>query len=349
MPEETPAPAAASNPAPEPPPGFTLPLSAWLAWGLCTALFVLHALSYQNNPTPYQQGGMIGQAIVLFLVPSVVAWIVWRASGRSTRAGRNGFLITLGLVALNQIPEALREAHRYHNADVIAELARESKTDLRASLERDGVVSGEAAGRILDKASKTFAEQVAANTGEDREIALCMQEFMSRGSAVRQRQLAAVKAADMSTFFDLDSLATASLRSARRDALRQLQESNAALREYLEQGSSWVEAELTRRQVSPDRIRKMMAGYAAGAARNMPTALAIRGTDEDLVGLMLDFLAFAEEFEGKWSKDAKSGDLVLPTNAASERYNNLIKQVNDVSQKQLELQKTLLAPRPAGN
>jgi hypothetical protein len=334
-----------SAPPPVPPPvvAFKLPPLAWIAWAVAAVVLTGLSLTGAGALSAFETGRAIGQAVGLLLLPTLFAWIAWRAGRRSSRAALIAFLVVLGLGFFGQVTQQLDRRRKAAATARLETVANESKAELLAAVDQEGGITAEDQSRALNKAMAVLSENAATAKGEDREVALGMEAFLTWARQCQERQAAAVQKVDLGTFFDLAQHATADQRSDKREAVEELKKANAELRVFVSDGAAWIERELKQRQVSAAMIRSVLAGYGDSAGKNRPLLLPIRELDERFADLLVEFIGFAEALEGRWSMDA-AGNLLLPDDASVERYNGFIARAQDIGAKQTDLQRQLFAP-----
>src|SRR4051812_15217903 len=96
-------PAPAPTPLSLTPARFSLPRAGWIVWGLYAALNVVLILIRKGPADPYHTGQFVGSVVAALLFPALVAWVVWRVSGRSTLSGNITFFVVFGLAVLGQL------------------------------------------------------------------------------------------------------------------------------------------------------------------------------------------------------------------------------------------------------
>lgn len=332
-------------PVTEKPKSFHLPPHAWIIWALLAGLLGWLALSGSGSLSAREQGQIVGQIVGLLLFPTLLGWVAWRISQRSNRAGLIVFYVVLSLSFFGQLTQRAQRRRQAATAEELLTLARESKDEMRASIEKDGMITPESQDRILNKASLALSDAASSSTGEDREVALGMQAFMQWAKSCQERQTAAIQLIQLDTFFDLTQHATKEQREQKRKAVGALKEANAQLREFVIGGATWIEREMKRRQVGPTKTRAVLAGYGDSADRNRPHLMAIRELDEAFAEQLDGFITFAETHEGQWSIEKDTGQLLFPTDEAAAQFNGFVSGVQEIAAKQAALQQRLFSPQ----
>lgn len=314
-----------------PPPRFALPRAAWIIWGLLAGLSLILALRAGVLSSSYELGRVIGQIVGFLLLPTVFAWVVWRLAGRKPRAGHITFFVVFVIVGLGQLAQFSRRAETTRMLSGLSEDAR--------GLQSAGNTDPAKAGDFLESTSKKLGAASAGAVGEDRAYLDAAQAFTAQLAAKARDYDTASSNLGLDTFFDFTRLDTKEKIAARRTHLAEFRRVNADLREMQANGEALFRVELEQRRVSPGMITQALAGYRSSSAAQLPFLLKMRDREAEYMGMMREFLDFAESQLGQW--EVHDSRLIFADDAALERYNTLLGRFAENEQAQQALQQKL--------
>ncbi len=325
----------------EKPPAFKLPRAAWIAW-IVGAGITAYAHADKLSGGAYGFGYLMGSIVGLFLIPSILAWIVWRLSRRSQRGAVITFILILAILVAGKIPQAREQSKQKAALDQFTQNIQNEKAELKVQVEQGENATQEQLENLTSQIQDNLSQLVDSSKGQDREIALAMQEFLARGQDLQKRHGQTIADLQLETFLDLNGHENAALRAKKIAGIEAWRKANLALRDFVANATTTIRQKLEDREVSWVNIRDVLAGYRKSTASNNVAILAIRDLDTKLADTLTEFIAFAEKYEGKWGVDPETGGLQLPNDEAVETYNDLITEVNRISEKQIALQRQVL-------
>lgn len=344
-----PVPPALTPSAPPPPPRFTLPLAAWLAWALYGLALLVLALRAPGGLSSYEIGRLTGNIVGVLILPTLFAWLAWRLFRRSQVARTVTFFTLFGLLVLSGLLRATRHASQQNAFANLDDLARENREVQRAALARDGTLNPAESEKFARAVTSELQKATASSTGQTRAAAEAGQAIMERLLAINTRYKAALAEIEVATFFRFSSLDTPEKIAARRKAVQDFAAANAEMEQRQANGLELLRAELEQRGVSGTMLNSTLQGYTESSRTQIPIILKIRDTDARLATAMLDFLDLAEGKLGKWELRS-NGEIAFENPTAKIRYDALLEQVQTVSAEQREYQRQLVEhsapPRP---
>lgn len=330
---------------PPPPPAFTLPAIAWILWGLYAVAHLAVLFFAGGEVSPYRWGQTFGQLVATLLLPTLVAWIVWRLARRANTARTVTFLVVFGLMVVSQFVQLSQRAQTSRAMSDFQKAARDASDAQRAALARGEPLSPEEGQNLAAAASNELRKVAASSTGDERRAAEAAQAFTEQLLAANTRYNAALNAIGLDTFLQLSSHTHAAKIAARRKAVQDFAAANAAMQALQANGSARLRAELEQRRVSAAVIRSTLAGYEESSASRLPLIAKIRETDTRLAQIMLDFLDVAEGKLGKWELQP-GGEVAFEKDEALTRYNALLQQFDSLATEQRDYQLQLAAASP---
>jgi hypothetical protein len=314
-----------------PPPRFQLPKAAWITWGIVAALRLGFALWTGAALDPYGLGQAIGQIVSLLVFPTVIAWVVWRLTGRKPRAGQLTFFIIFALLVLGQLAEFSRRAETTRMLSGLSEDAR--------GLQSAGNTDPAKATDFLESTSNKLGAASAGAVGEERAYLEAVQALTAQLAAKTRDYGTASSKLGLDTFFDFTLLDTKEKITARRALLAEFRRISTDLRETQANGEALFRAELEQRRVSPTMIAQALAGYRSSSGAQLPFLLKMRDLETAYLGMMREFLDFAESQLGQW--ELHDSRLIFTDDAALERYNTLLDRFAENEKAQQALQQQL--------
>ncbi len=329
-------------PPPPPPPRFTLPIAAWIAWGLYAVVMLTFA--FKNGPpaSAYAQGRVFGSIVGALLLPTLISWIAWRLCRRSPLARTLTFFVVLALSIFGQAGRALLRKQREDAFARLAQVDASMRAEQRAAAEKGQTLDPKRQAEFAERATAEFRNMTKNSDANTRSAAEAGQAMMLELSTAGRRYNEALAAVEVAAFFDLKALATAEQIAAKRAAVQAFAEANTAMQTLLAGGADRLQRELDKRGVSAAFARGTIAGYKESSAARVAIILKIRETDAQLATTLLAFLDVAEGRHGKWTIEQDTGKVLFETEAALERYNAAINQFNTISAEQADYQKQLV-------
>lgn len=311
-----------------PPPRFSLPKAAWIVWGAVAALRLALALLAKAPLSPYSWGEVTGEIVGLLLLPTLVAWVVWRLAGRKAGAGHIAFFIVFALLVAGQLAQFSRRAETARMLNGMTEEARR----LRSSADQDPAK----ATAFLESTSSKLGAATAGAAGEERAYLAAAQAFTGQLAARARDYGTASSNLGLETFFDLTRLDTLEKIATRRDLLEKLRLASASLRELQLNGEAAFRAELEKSRTGSAMIEQVLAGYRRSAQAQLPLLSKLRTLEVEYMGMMREFLDFAAAQLGQWQ--VEDSRLLFTEDAALEHYNTLIARLAENEKAQQAIQ-----------
>lgn len=333
-------------PAAPPPPKFTLPLVAWIAWGLYAVGMLVITLRAPGELSAFEWGRLSGNIVGVLVVPTLLAWLAWRLARRSNTARTVTFLAVFALFAAGQLLKAGKRGSSRDAFANVTHIAHESRAAQKAALEAGGSVTPEQSEKFVTAAAAELKKVAANSTGNERAAAEAAQVLTERLMSANRRYAAALEGLGADTFFQFSSLDTPEKISARRRAVEEFAAANAEMEKIQSTGADVLKAELERRAVSAAYVRGTLTGYEASSREKMPLILKIRATDARLATLMLEFLDLAEGKRGKWELQS-DGNVRFAQDEAAARHRQLLEDLDALAAEQREYQLKLVGAAPA--
>ncbi len=333
----------------DPPASITFPpllWAAWLAGGGFTAWLNWRTGAEARN-TPYQIGAAMGGLVACFLIPAIIAWLVWRLGGRRGRGHVIAFLLTLLVLILGQVNQALQRVQANEAVGKLEAIREKTRKEFRSQLASGQDITAEQSVRAIRSAQLELRNQAENLRGDARGQTLASQVFFARIAEAQQRYAEAGAELNLDRLFEMETVATAADRAAKRAALARFSAAVVELRGVFDQAETLLQAELEKNGVSKNGTREFLAGYRSSAGGRLPKLAEMRDLDLQLAAALGRYLDLAERCEGRWSRQPETRKLLLPDDASAEEFNHLLKHVQQIQTRQRGIQKTLLG-EPAG-
>jgi len=331
---------------PAPPPSFKLPPSAWIAWGVCAAIWIALFFVRNSAADAYHVGELLGGVVALLILPTLVAWVVWRLSGRSQSNGTVTFFVVFALAVSGQVVQFNQRAQANAALARIKVEQQEWQAEQKAALAQGRPVDTSKAVKLAAQTSAQLGAMAENSSGRDRAMAEGGKAYMDQMMAAKQRYDAAVKAIDTGTFWNLQKFEPGAPAEARRKAVKAFAQANKALAGFQDENGTELRRVLQEHGATAADIQGAVDGYRSGAGARLPMIGKIRTTDAQLAQVMLEFLDFEETSRGQWKLDETDGKILFQQQAALDRYNELIARANAISAEQAKYQKQVFAGKP---
>lgn len=326
--------------APSPSPArFTLPAAAWIAWGLYAAVKLVGFLMAEGEASPYAWGNLFGNLVGALIAPALVAWLGWRVSRRSSAVRTVAFFVALVAILTGQLSRAVRESGTSAAMDQLKEEQRQLAAEQRAALDAGQPLDHARATQVAERAADQLRVAAENASGSERLIIEAGQAFTNELLAANRRYSAAMTAADMETFFQIEKLSNPGEIARRRKAVQEFAAANAEMTTLQASGAERLRAELEKRGLAEGVIRTTLRSYAQTTDARRPFMLKIRETDAQLAETMLGFLELAEGKLGTWKIEEGTGRVLFEEDAAVKRYNELMQRVDALALEQAEYQR----------
>jgi len=335
-------------PPPLPPhPRFNLSRGAWIAWAAYAVLNLALFLIRKSPADAYHIGELFGGTVGALILPTILALIVWRLSGRSAVAGSATFYVVFGFVMLGQLSQFARKSESSAAMNQLAKESQQLREEQRAALAQGRPIDDAKAVKLAERASANLAAEAANSSGNDRLVAEASKAFMDEVLAVKKRYDQAIVGIDADNFWSLAKFSTGAPAEARREAVRAYVKASTEMRELYDEDGSAMRRQFESRGASAQTIRDALAGYKKGAGTRLPLLRKIRDCESQLAQVMQEFIDFAEANREQWHVDATNGKIIFENQDLLDRYNGLIKRSNEISAEQTEYQKKMVAVPPA--
>jgi len=328
-------------PQPQKPPAFSLPRWAWLIWAVGAALHGWIAWHGSGNgSSAFGIGYFVGTLVGTFCLPTFVAWLVWRASSRKGSGAAVAFVVVIGLMIFSQVGKLSDQAQRRKNLE---QAARKSTAEMRATLQKGEKLTPEMKQKALAQVQNGLQEMANQGSPEERASTRAMQEFLAAIGGLQERYDRAAAKLDLDHFFEMETAADATARSARSAAIDEFAQVVQEMRLFFTQANDHLETELRKQGASPRTIRETLAGYNQSASARLPLLGKIRDQEEAMIQVMREYLDFAARYEGKWSRNPERKTLVLPSDEAVAEFNGFLQRVQTIDATTADLRKQVFS------
>ena len=331
---------------PAPPPSFKLPTSAWIAWGVCAAIWIALFFVRNSAADAYHVGELMGGVVALLVLPTLVAWLVWRFSRRSQSSATVTFFVVFLLAVCGQVVQFTQKAQANAALARIKAEQQAWRDEQQKALAQGRPVDTAKAAKLAAQASAQFGAMAENSSGRDRAMAEGGKAYMDQMLVAKQRYDAAVKAIDTGTFWNLKKFEPGAPVEARRKAVKAFAQANQALVGFQDENGTELRRLLQENGATAADIQQAVAGYRSGAGARLGLIGKIRTTDAQLAQVMVDFLDFAETSHDQWKFAETDGKILFQDQAALDRYNELLARANAISAEQAQYQKQVFAGKP---
>ena len=293
--------------------------------------------------TPFTVGRHVfAPVLALFIVPTLIAWVVWRFSGRQERTGNIAFAAVLSLLLLGQVGQflgnvseslAIKDLHRDGK-----ELRREISTNEHTPSERAALTK-----EYADKIESTFEQRAAQSSGAEKHLYKAMEEFVRETRAANARWKEAYEAAGDSRILDYSVLTNHGEFEAQRNTLKKYVAESVTYGKYHTNMMSNLAAKLDASGVRGDLARGTLEGARRKYELQRPILVPLMEAHVGYGQTMLEILDLLEESTGKWSLD--NDTLQIEDDAMLSKFNALVERlagheesVNTLSDRLLKVQ-----------
>jgi hypothetical protein len=310
--------------------------------GLVLGVYLIFFVVFIEK-TPFMVGKHVfAPVLALFIVPTLIAWVVWRLSGRRDRAGNIAFAAVLSLLLLGQAGQLLGNVQESRAID---ELERDGEEFRRSVATNEHGPSERAAltEEYADKIQSTFEQQASQSSGAEKLLYKAMEEFVRETRAANARWKEAYEAAGDSRILDYSVLTNHGEFEAQRNTLKKYVAESVTYGKYHTNMMSNLAAKLDASGVRGDLARGTLEGARRKYELQRPILVPLMEAHVGYGQTMLEILDLLEESTGKWSLD--SDTLQIEDDAMLSKFNALVEQlagheesVNTLSGKLLKVQ-----------
>jgi hypothetical protein len=328
-----------------------------LASLILTAIgFVLNVvLDKKTGASLASTGKVIGAGVALLMVVTgialaAVALVRMRREQRAKVIGLSFFSLGISAVLIvgvfmefaKGVKRGMQEAaEKRRITQEIQTSSRELQQEARSSFDPvHGITNVDTS--KFDKLNRQMKEASRTLTGEDAIIAQVMSKHLDRIQAQLKAYEAAVKPFLAAGIFDTQKLTDKSQIEEKRQIVRTFLKQNGDLREAVMEAEKSIRADFAKTSVSAQNIEATMEGYHRKAAPQTALTVKIRDCDDKLGNAALGVLDLLENSWGKWKFDAERNKVRFENALDLEAYNGFVREVHQVSQEQLALQKRLV-------
>ncbi len=215
--------------------------------------------------------------------------------------------------------------------------------EMQAKIGKEDTVEG--ATEKARQIEEAMGKAASKSTGDDAKSMRAAQRLM--GSM--QTQLAAYEKS-YSSFSSTGGLEPKTLAAdgaieERLVLLKSFETANNDFTEFLKGVDGKFRAELARENFPASKTDEMVRGFRQGGHVDM--LLAIRGTDQELCAAMGGYLQLLKTERGKWKLN-EAGSVIFQNTGAADEFNRYATQIQEVAERQAELQKKVLEARQQG-
>lgn len=317
-----------------------------MAWGAYAVLNIVLFLVRNNPADPYHVGELLGGIVAALILPTLIAMMVWRLSGRSAVAGNATFFVVFGFAMLGQLSQFMRKAESIAAMNQLTKESQQIREEQRAALAQGRPMDDAKAVKLAERASANLAAEAETSSGNDRIVAEASKAYMDEVLVVKKRYDQAVVEIDAANFWSLAKFSPGAPAEARREAVRAYAKISTEMRELYDEDGSAIRRQFESRGASAQTIRDALAGYKQSAGSRLPLLRKIRDSESQIAQVMLEFIDFAESNREQWHIDATDGKIIFENQDLVDRYNELIKRSDEISAEQTEYQKQMVAVQP---
>jgi hypothetical protein len=288
-------------------------------------------------------GALAGLMLLLGLVCSVVALCGIPSQGRKRLLGYglSGAVINVLLLSLfiTGFVHGFREAVANKKASQQLTSATDAAVtnianayDPNSGINPDVQLKGLSEYRAqVDSASKRMS-------GDDGQAAQAMAVCMAKWERAQKDFAESMKDFDAPAVIDFKTLYAKGQLEQRRQAVQNYLKANETLRVAFSREESDLEAELRSRQMPAGTRNEILTGFRKSRTAVLAKVMEIRDCEANFCQALLKLLDLADSQWGRWRYDAAQGKVLFNETASAETFNQLHKQIEGLSKKEVQLQ-----------
>jgi hypothetical protein len=225
--------------------------------------------------------------------------------------------------------------------DDIQTAAQEIRGDVKNSFDPEkGITNVDA--HQLDHLQQQLQGAAQKLSGDDAILMQVMAAQVNRMQTSLQRYQSSVgNLRDTHVLTQLDIKNKQDLAS-RREVVKRFLAANDDLKRVIDNSESNIRSDLVNRKIAASKIDAVIAGYHSKAAVANLTTSQIRKCDDRMGNALIGALNLLEEQWGNWNYNTAADQIRFQNNAAADAYSQFITEIQDASEKQLELQRKLV-------
>ena len=155
---------------------------------LIVAVLSIGAFIAMSDPTPYGIGGLIGRLIGLFLIPALIALIVWLLSGRKEKGGSWTINIVLTLVILGQVGQFGNNIQPSQQSQVLSEFG-EAQVEFKRDISNieDPEEFDDVYKKHVASMKHSLSDLSEMSEGTEKQFYMIMNEYVGEAQLVVQK------------------------------------------------------------------------------------------------------------------------------------------------------------------
>ncbi|MDB6093588.1 MAG: hypothetical protein JWM32_1150 [Verrucomicrobia bacterium] len=321
------------------PPSFKLPLLVWILWGIYAAVSVIVFFLRSSLEDARAVGELVGSIVTVLVLPTLVAMLVWRLSGRSRGALQAAFYLVFGLVVFGQVSNVLlNSAERRERYTKIQAAGEAAQAEQRAALARGEPVDRKKAEQFVTNVRQQFDDAAVNSTGREKILAEAGKDYMDQTLAAGRRYDAALQAIKDAEVWNLGKFRSVATAADLRVVVQEFADANAESGEvYSPNGSTLVQT-MKAHGATQTEMDDAARGFRTRSGPRLVQIARIRKTDAQIAQAMMEFIDFAEANLGKWHVD-RDGKIRFDQAAALAKYEDILARVRTFSVEQEKLKR----------
>jgi hypothetical protein len=226
--------------------------------------------------------------------------------------------------------QAITQATHEINKDLTKEVAE--KGSVTPSASKDNAQKMKTA---LDNASKQM-------TGDDALVARAGSGYMGRLQKILNDYTAAAQTIRSPSMLSMNGVGQREQLAARKEAVNKFLAANEKLMSFFTKAETIFREELARAKVPPALLDATLKGYRGTADERNFLQVQIRMTDQRIGNAMLGMLDLLDSNWGNWKYNPEKENVTFQDTSAIGKYNDYVKDMNDASKEQAQLQSKLV-------
>lgn len=288
-------------------------------------LITFHVLGYVLSPTKsaYALGVMVGGVTVALLIPSVLALLTWRLSGRKPRAGNLVFGVLAMLMLVSAIGQRVKPPHA--RDQVLQEMEAQTVDAKRAIAAAETPEDVDASVQeFVGAVNASMQKMIAETSGDERQMYIRLNAHMQESQAEMLKWREALAAFQDPKVFNFSVLAVEDDWERQRGVLSAYFDASEAFHAY------FLEV--------PDRLKKRMEGLpekvtkgaVSGAIesheRQKPHFVPLMNAHKTYAKRMLGVMDFMQEATGGW-ETSESGKILFTQDGLLAEFDVLMGKI----------------------
>jgi hypothetical protein len=286
--------------------------------GVAALIFLLLFVVFSDK-APYQIGVLIGRLMVLFLLPTLFAWIVWRFTGRKKKAASITFNIVLSLILLGQIGQFGNRQQQTQTVRELQEIKAEFKKEVTNS--DDPAVVSAAFDKFSDSAIEGINELSETSSGDEKEFFKIMGEFASESQLMVQGWHTANNKVQSPRILDYSLLTSDGEFDYQRSILKEYIEKTVMYNEFFENLIPNIKARLSVLGEDNSYTKGAVDAATEKYFKQKPIFEPLMQTHIEYGNNLIQILDFLQKNEDEWAYE--NDELLLNSDELLSEYNKM--------------------------